>query len=112
MRKAIKKSASKIKSRVKAKGTQLMSAARKRLQMEVGALKDAGILSQSDAKKLLNEFMKELNTEKDRFLSFAKKELTSSASRVKRKAAPVARRAIANYRKARMKKTAPRRRKR
>lgn len=106
MRKAVKRQASKVKSEMALAGTKLLDAARKRVEMEVSALKAAGILSKSDAQKLLAEFMKELNMEKDRFLSFAKKEAIKTAGKVSRKAMPVARRAIANYKKVRARKTA------
>lgn len=102
MRKAVKR---KIGS-AKAKGTALLNTARKRLEMEVKALVAAGLLTKPDAKKLLNEFMRELNMEKDKFLSFAKKELGGAAKRVHKKAMPVARKAMANYRKARARKAA------
>ncbi len=111
-RKAIKRQASKVKSKMASAGTKLLVAARKRIEIEVGALKAAGILSQSDAQKLLAEFMKELNMEKDRFLSFAKKEAIKTAGKVRRRAIPVARKALANYKKVRAKKTAPKKRKR
>jgi len=102
MRKAVKR---KIGS-AKAKGAALLNTARKRLEMEVKALVAAGLLTKPDAKKLLNEFMRELNMEKDKFLSFAKKELGGAAKRVHKKAMPVARKAMANYRKVRARKAA------
>lgn len=99
MRKAVKQKMSSVKD----KGMQLMNAAKQRINMEVAALTKAGILTQKDAKKLLAEFIRELNVEKERFMTFAQKELTSAATKLRKKAIPVARKAISNYKKVRFK---------
>lgn len=78
-----------------------------RIEQEIDALVEAGLMSKSDAKSLLDDFLKELEREKDRFLAFAKQELTATASRMKQKAKPVVRKAVHNLVKARKKNVKP-----
>lgn len=74
-----------------------------RIEQEIDALVDAGLMTKNDAKKLLEDFIEELKTSKDRFLAFAKQELTREAQVMKQKTKPVVKKAIKNVKKARKK---------
>ena len=74
-----------------------------RIEQEVDALVEAGLMSKPDAKALLDDLIKEFHYEKDRFLEFAKKEPAGSVERIKKKAKPVVRKAVHNLVKARKK---------
>jgi len=90
-------------AQVRKKVKQTISAAQTRIEKEIHALIDAGLMSKADAKKLLKDFVEEVRAEQKRFVKFAKREFKQGVKKAKKKTTPFVKKAIQRVKLARKK---------